>query len=199
MADKKNEPLRLEGRAVILEEVSPKYFPYIVEWRNDPALNKFLNQPFKLTLEMERKWYEEVYLPDDRQLLWVIIDKATQTPIGTTGHTHMDFEKRRCIGARTLLGNQKFANQPAFLEGFFVGSVHMHGFADVQYIHVVKENRKALQLNKFMGFVPNDGEIQYPEELFVNGMEQIELYRTKEMFYETRQKIFGRLGDALFS
>ena len=33
--------LRLEGKYVYLEEVQPKYFPYIIEWRNNPENNKF--------------------------------------------------------------------------------------------------------------------------------------------------------------
>ena len=40
----KQRTVRLEGRYVILEEVQPKYFPYIIEWRNNPENNRFLNQ-----------------------------------------------------------------------------------------------------------------------------------------------------------
>lgn len=199
MVDKNNYPLRLEGRFVVLEEISPKYFPYVVEWRNNPELNKFLNQPFKLTMELEQKWYDERYMKDDTQGLMVTIDKATGTPIGTTGHTDLDREQRRCIGGRLLLGRPEFANQPAFLESFFVGTDYIYNIIDIQYIHVVKKNRRALQINKFMGFAPNTGEIQYPRELLVNGMEQVEMYRTKEMYLAVRDKILNRLGDSLFN
>ena len=48
--------LRLDGKYVYLEEVQPKYFPCIIEWRNNPDNNKFLNQPFKLTMELQTKW-----------------------------------------------------------------------------------------------------------------------------------------------
>lgn len=44
----------LEGKYVRLEEISPKYFEKVIEWRNNPELNKFLNQPFKLTLKLEK-------------------------------------------------------------------------------------------------------------------------------------------------
>ena len=52
----------LEGKFVRLEEISPKYFSKVIEWRNNPENNKFLNQPFKLTMELQKKWYEEKYL-----------------------------------------------------------------------------------------------------------------------------------------
>lgn len=49
----KQRTVRLEGRYVILEEVQPKYFPYIIELRNNPENNRFLNQPFNLTMELQ--------------------------------------------------------------------------------------------------------------------------------------------------
>ena len=199
MIDKNNFPLRLEGKTVILEEVQPKFFPYVIEWRNNPELNKFLNQPFKLTEELEKKWYEEVYLKDDTQGFWIIIDKEKNIPFGTTGFTDFDAEKKVSIGARLILGNSDYARHPAFMESFFVGSDYVYKYVDVQYAHVVKKNSKALKINKLMGFLPNEGEIQYPHELFVNGMEQIELYRTKEMYLKTRKKILEGLFESLFS
>ena len=199
MIDKNNYPLRLEGKYCILEEISPKYFQYVIEWRNNPELNKYLNQPFKLTMELEKQWYENIYMKDDTQCLWIVIDKATNTPIGTTGHTDLDCEKKRCIGGRLLLGRTDYSNQPAFLESFFVGSDYMYRIIDIQYCHVVKKNRRALKINRMLGFEPNIGEIQYPSELFVHGMEQIELFRTKEMYLKVRDKIFNHLGNALFN
>ena len=67
--------LVIEGKYVRLEEVCPKYFPKVIEWRNNPENNRFLNQPFKLTMELQQKWYEEKYLNDLTQGLFIIIDK----------------------------------------------------------------------------------------------------------------------------
>ena len=199
MEEIKREPFHFEGKTVIIEEIQPKYFPYVVKWRNDKNLNKFLNQSFELTIELERKWYEEVYLKDDTQSLSILIDKENGTPFGTFGHTDFDKEKRCCIGGRVLIGDERYHNHPAFFESFFVGSDETYKTVDVMYAHVVKNNRKALQMNKIMGYVLNTGEIQYPHELFRNGMEQVELYRTKEMYLKIRHKLFERLGDALFT
>lgn len=199
MIDKNNFPMRLEGKSVILEEIQPKYFPYVVKWRNDKNLNRFLNQSFELTLELEKKWYEEVYLNDDTQSMTILIDKANGTPFGTFGHTDLDLKKRRCIGGRMLIGDERYNKHPAFFESLFLGSDETYKIVDVIYIHVVKNNRKALRLNKMMGYLPNEGQIQYPHELFRNGMEQVEWYRTKEMYLNVRHKLFEQLGDSLFT
>ena len=193
------ELVHLEGKYCILEEIQPKYFSYVVEWRNNPKLNKYLNQPFELTLELEKKWYEEIYLNDPTQGLCIVIDKQNMKPFGTTGFTDLDTEKKCCIGGRLLLGDESYSNHPAFLESFFIGTDNIYNIIDVMYAHVVKKNRKALQINKMFGFIPNTGEIQYPQELHRNGHDQIELYRTKERYLEIREKLFDRLGETLFT
>ena len=202
MIDKNNFPLRLEGKTVIVEEIQPKYFPYVIEWRNNPELNKFLNQPYKLTPEIEKKWYEEKYLQDTTQALLIMLDKsrpdAPPLPFGTMGWTDFEINKKRVIGGRLLLGNHAYAHHPAFLESNFVIGDYIYSMVDIMYCHIVKKNKKALHFNEIMGYRPNTGEIQYPHELFVNGMEQVEYYRTKEMYLEVRKKIYERLSNAIF-
>ena len=188
--NKLKEPLRLEGKKVILEEVEPKYFPYVIEWRNNPELNKFLNQPFKLTMENQTKWYEEKYLPDDTQILFILVDKEKNIPFATTGYTDIDLQNRRCIKGRLLLGNKKYARHPGFTEGLFLAQDYIFNFVDVQYGHIVKENLGSFQNAKWFGFEFNTGKIQYPDELFVNDMELKEIFCTKEMHLNARKKFF---------
>ena len=199
MRDKLKNPLRLEGKTVILEEVSPKYFPYVIEWRNNPELNKFLNQPFKLTPELEQKWYEEKYLPDDTQGFLIVVDKKTDKPIGTQGWANMDFEKRICTGERLILGDRDFQGAPSFLESFFTIGDYLYDFVDTMYGHVVKQNKHTMNLNILVGWKMNENKIQFPENLLVNGMEQFEIYRTKEMFLKAKGRILGRFSDTLFA
>ncbi len=201
MRDKHKEPLRLEGETVILEEIAPKYFPYVVEWRNNPELNKFLNQPFVLTEEKEREWYENGYLKDKTQGLLIMLDKKDYTPFGTIGWTDMDLTPKQCIMGRLLLGNSSYRNTSQFLEAFFVLGDYIYNMVDVVYIHVRIQNKNALRLNKHLGFAPNKGKIQYPHELFVQGdkkREQIEMYRTKKMYQALRKKIFEDMHEELF-
>ncbi len=196
--DKLKNPLQLEGKTVILEEISQKYFPYVIEWRNNPDLNKYLNQPFKLTMELEKKWYEEKYLPDDTQGMLIVIDKKTATPIGTQGWGNMDFENKICTGERLILGDRNFQGAPSFLESFFTIGDYLYKFVNVMYGHVVKQNKHTLNLDIMVGWQLNKGNVQFPKNLFVNGMEQLELYRSKEMFLAAKQRIFERFKDTLF-
>lgn len=189
MRDKRQNPLRLEGKTVVLEEIAPKYFPYVVEWRNNPELNKYLNQPFVLTAEKERDWYENIYLNDDTQGLMILIDRETGTPFGTSGWTHMDVEKKQCVQGRLLVGNHDFRESLPFLEAGFVLSDYLYTMVDVVYGHVVNGNRKVFSLNRRAGFMEHKTSIQYLEECHVNGMELTEIFRTKDMYEDAREKM----------
>ena len=63
--------IHIEGTAIRLEEVEEKHFRYIIDWRNDPENNRYLNQPFHLTMEKQRAWYEH-YLADPTQGLLIV-------------------------------------------------------------------------------------------------------------------------------
>lgn len=201
MRDKKTHPLRLEGRGVVLEEIRPEFFEPVIRWRNDPELNKYINQPEKLTMESERAWYENVYLPDDAQGFLILVDKKNGIPFGTTGWVDMDLKRRRCVGARLLLGNPSYKNSGPFLESFFLLGDYLYQFVDCMYGHIGKMNRKSLHLNKFIGMHPNKGEIQYPKELFVQGdptRPQIEYMRTREDYEKAKKAMFTNIIDLVY-
>ena len=124
----------------------------MIKWRNDPKLNRYLNEPFVLTEELEKKWYEEVYLKDDTQGFLVIIDKEAGTPIGTLGRANMDHVKRRCTLERLLLGNADVKMYPTFFGSFFIVGDFLYESADVMYAHAAVDNKRALRLYLITGF-----------------------------------------------
>ncbi|WP_294149070.1 GNAT family N-acetyltransferase [uncultured Selenomonas sp.] len=199
MRDKRKEVLHLEGRGVVMEEIQPKYFEPVIRWRNDTALNHFLNQPERLTMEKEEAWYER-YLEDSTQGFLIMVDKKDGTPFGTLGWTDMDPERRQCISGRLLLGNSTYRNSGQLLESFFLHSDYLYQFVDRMYAHIGVKNRKALHINRLLGFHPNEAEIQYPAELFVKGdhaRPQIEYVRTVQE-YERKKEKFAGILDVLY-
>ncbi len=189
MRDKRKRPLRLEGKTVILEEIAPKYFSYVVEWRNNPALNKYLNQPFVLTEEKERDWYESVYLKDDTQGLMIMVDKEHGIAFGTCGWTNMNLKEKRCIGGRIIRGDDSYKGSSAFYESFFVLADYLYNCVDIMYAHVVKENIPSLRLHERIGYIRCLYGFQYPEERFINGMEQVEFRRDKTNYAKCRETV----------
>ena len=191
------EKIHLEGKLITLEEIEPKFFPYVVEWRNDPTLNQFIDQTFVLTLEKQYDWYENQYLKNDPgryQGCLIGVDKSTGEPFGMTGWTAFDLEKRRLVRNR-LLTSRKAGSPMHIFEMLFLSSEYLYQFVDVMYSQVVEGNSRAQRLGKITGFVINEGETQYPQWSTLRGMRTIERYRTKEQFQVARDKFYQLLED----
>lgn len=173
-----------------LEEVQPKYFKYIIEWRNNPENNRFLNQPFKLTMELQTKWYEEKYLNDDTQGLFIMVDKENGTPFGTIGWTDYDKDTAICIAGRLLIGNLAYRGSMQWKEAAKLANDYLYETIKVEnvYAHVVNENIASIKWHIKWGYKEN-AKFKYPHEKIINGMQQKEYVRTKQMYYKIINKI----------
>lgn len=165
----------IEGQRVIVEEIQRKYFGKIIEWRNNPDFNKYLNQPYKLTMELQEKWYEK-YLEDLTQGLFVVIDKKTNKPFATIGYTDFDIEEKVLISGRLLVGEIEYRGSKEWQEATQMVFDYYNKVLGVNviYAHIVKENIASIKWHAKQGFSKNTIHIKFPDELIVNGMEQIE-------------------------
>ena len=188
------QQLCLNGQIVNLVEVTESYFHYIIAWRNDPVNNRYLNQPFHLDMEKQRAWYEH-YMADDTQGLLVVVDKEDNTPFATMGWTDYDVERHRCITGRLLVGDRRYRGSAHFAEAtlLFADYVYDTLGVDVCYAHIVCENTASLRYHEKYGFHPNEGEMQFPEERIVNGMEQVEYLRWREDWCVVKPTVQSRL------
>ena len=188
------QQLCLNGQIVKLKEVTESYFHYIIAWRNDPVNNRYLNQPFHLDMEKQRAWYEH-YMADDTQGLLVVIDKENDTPFATMGWTDYDAERHRCITGRLLVGDHRYRGSAHFAEAtlLFADYVYDTLGVDVCYAHIVCENTASLRYHEKYGFHPNEGEMQFPEERIVNGMEQVEYLRWRADWRVVKPTVQDRL------
>lgn len=183
--------LILEGKYVYLEEICPKYFEKVIEWRNNPENNKFLNQPFKLTMELEKQWYEEKYLNDMTQGLLIMIDKKNKKPFGTIGWTDYDKTKELCISGRVLVGENEYRGKKEFLEATLLYNDYLYTCLNIKimYAHIVNDNKSSISWSKNWGFKLNNNCIVFPQELLVNGKRQNEYIRTVNDYDIVRNKI----------
>ena len=187
--------IRLDGQSVYLAEAVEAYFPYIIAWRNDPENNRYLNQPFLLTLEKQRVWYE-YYCSDPTQGLLIVVDKETDTPFATMGWTDYDSERRRCITGRLLVGDRRYRGSRLFADASFLFADYMYSVLDEDtgYAHIVYDNIASIRYHEKYGFHRNDGVVQFPDELIVNGMRQGEYVRAQADWLSVRGHIAQRLS-----
>lgn len=183
--------IRLDGKYVYLEEVNSKYFQCIVDWRNNPENNRYLNQPYKLTIEKQKEWYEKVYLQDKTQGLFVLVDIVNDRPFGTLGWTDYDFNRQICISGRLLVDGAKYRVSKSFLEAALIYNNYLYNKLNVTtvYAHIAKENKASKSWSKNWGFRYNEERIMFPKELLVNGMEQDEYIRTLDDYLLIKKKV----------
>ncbi|MBQ4469338.1 MAG: hypothetical protein II917_04275 [Synergistaceae bacterium] len=143
-------------------------------------------------MEAEYKWYEEIYLNDASQGFMIIIDKKSMKPFATLGWTDYDPDKKRCICGRLMLSDHGYAL--GLIEGNIILMDYLYRFIDIMYAHVGVNNKKALKWDFSLGFEINDSEWQYPSEALVNNLEQCEIRRTSEKFFETRKKLISKFN-----
>ena len=187
------------GKKTLLTELEPKFFKYVVKWRNDKELNKYINQPFILTLELERTWYEQKYLGDPTQMLYVMIDKSNERPFATMGYTDYDEDKKICISARLLAGEREYQGSVHLIEGLFLFFDCVYNRLNVNtiYSHVVRENLASLRLQKRFGLFENTGEPYFPEYLKASQFPMVEIIGTRETFEKSRSKFEKFFNEVL--
>ena len=188
--------IRLDGQSVYLTEVAEEYFPYIIAWRNDTENNRYLNQPFRLTMDKQCAWYEH-YHNDPTQGLLVVVDKKRNIPFATMGWTDYDRAQRLCITGRLLVGDRHYRGSVLFVEATVLFADYMYGAfgVDICYAHIVCDNIASVRYHEKYGFHRNDGISKFPEELIVNGMRQEEYVRSKENWATVRPTVLDRLRD----
>lgn len=181
----------IDGKFVRLEEIQPRHFADVIKWRNDPELNKFLNQPFKLTLEKQTKWYEEIYLKDDTQGMFIMVDKANNKAFATIGWTDYMPHENIVIAGRVLVGEYKYSASKELIEGYLLLYDYLYEIYGVKvvYSHVVNDNKKVVSLLQRFGFSKNIDCVRFPTELIVNGMYQTEYAMIFEKYIPVREKI----------
>ena len=187
--------LRLDGKYVYLEEIQPKYFPYVIDWRNNPENNRFLNQPFKLTMGLQKKWYNDRYINDFSQGFLVMIDKNKDTPFGTIGWTDYDSHKESCIVGRLLIGNHAYKGSKEWIESTILLNDFLYYKKGVKkiYAHVCIDNIASIKWHYKWGYQINSKSVQYPEELYVNGMIQNEFVRSINQYSIIREKMASKI------
>ena len=165
----------LEGQLVRLEEVQPKYFSNIIEWRNDSSNNKYLNQPFLLTMELQKKWYDEIYLKDQSQGLFVVVDKENGIPFATMGWTDYDEKLGRCITGRFLVGNKSYRGSQNWKEARRLFDEYLYNKMKVKivYSHIGIDNIASIRWHEKCGYKMTNS-FMFPEAEHINGVQQKE-------------------------
>lgn len=181
--------INLKGKFVNLRSINKNDFARLIEWRNNPEINRYLNQPYKLTMELQYKWYKEKYLKSN-DILFIIIETKNKNRIGTIGINDLDYKKKVGIVGRLLIGKENYKASVELIEAnvLFYNYLFYELKLKKLYCHVVNENKKVISFDKKLGFTVTRKTI-FPQYCNVNGMKLIEMVNTKEQYEKAKKKI----------
>jgi len=146
----------------ILEEDLPKFFL----WMNDPLVSKFLSNPFPLSFEQEKEWFQK-YLKEPDKINLAIVDKETDNLIGSIGIHGINYKSG--VGTTgTIIGNRDYWGKGygteakmLFLEFIF----HELNLRKI-YSEVIGFNERSINYSFRCGYVK---EVTLPMDLYKNG------------------------------
>lgn len=137
-----------ESERVILRPMREEDAEYVVKWRNDPDIKKWMFNQEKLTKEKHLEWFR---LPKANRIDYMVCDKRNGKPIGTVNFTNIkdkETEAGKLLGDRLYLG--KGYAKEAFGLWIRVG-FKKFGFENI-YVLTQISNKRNIELNKKLGF-----------------------------------------------
>lgn len=178
----KIDPVLLFGERVYLREMKKEDAPYIVSWRNDPDIKKWMFNQNDITIEEHLKWFAE-YKKNRKD--YIICIRQKNKPIGTVSFTDIvgnSAEVGKMIGDKKYWGGG-YAKE-AFLIWLNIG-FKIWDFYSIT-AKTMSNNVKNIELNKRIGFRNYDA---YMTEIG-SGLicEVTEMIITRSKFYEKNKE-----------
>ncbi len=169
--------IKLEGRFIDLIPISESDLSEVIRIRNQPKSIYFFNQNYKLTLDMQKSWFEK-YLFRDNDLYWGIHTKDGRL-IGT--QRLYDISDKICEQGSTVLDEAVAAGGPYAAEAILL-SIRF-AFDKLNVEKIINDNRFD---NKNMNSISKKVGFTFLRERNVKGIKYLYYELSKENFNEVK-------------
>ena len=147
----------LEDR-IRLRLLAAEDLPLTLRWRNRDEVRRWFFHADKITSQQHLQWFEQ-YQERDDDFVFVIEDvRNNYRPVGQVALYHLDREKSIAEFGRLMIGEPDALGK-GFARAATV-SVLEFGFKqldlDTIYLDVYSNNKNAISLYRYVGFVEND-------------------------------------------
>ena len=88
-----------------LKRVRESDLERLMEWRMRPDITEFLFNDVKLTIEMQKKWFEKLQ-KDNSQIRWIIW--CDGIPVGMNCITDIDYNNKRCEAGLMFIAEKRY-------------------------------------------------------------------------------------------
>jgi RimJ/RimL family protein N-acetyltransferase len=170
--------MKLRKYGIFLERVTEADLEMIRQHRNSPEIRQYMNYREEITPEMQMEWFHSI----DNYSNYYFIIRTGEKKIGLINIKNIRWEKGNSFSESGLfLWDFSFIDTQIPLLASLCLSEFGFGFlhGDSNFIHVLEENKKAMDYTRMLGF-EEDGKDE-------NGL--IQLKQTKESFVKSSERL----------
>jgi len=143
----------IKGKKIKLEAVNEESLEEFRNWRNNPLLRRYFREYREISKEMQKKWFNEKVLKDDKQVNFEIRDLNSNKLIGHCGLYYIHWV---CSHAEFGI----YIGDPHYRNGGYgsdaLRTLVRYGFEELNLHRIwceVYDNNQALEVYKHLGFV----------------------------------------------
>ena len=96
MGDGAEPIINLTGEHIALGPLRRDLIPLLTRWVNDLSITRTIGFVTPMTIERETAWYEQV-TSDPSEITFLLYERATMRPVGTTGLSHIQHGDRSAM------------------------------------------------------------------------------------------------------
>lgn len=172
---------KIEGYGVILHRLTKDKIELVRRWRNDPKISQYMSYRDYITPEMQLRWFYKI---NNNHNFYFIIE-VDGKEIGCINVRDVDYEKGEGEPGIFIWDDAYLNSTYSFKAAFALADFCFETLGlQVLLIHVLKENKRAIQYNKAQGYVlSSDQEEVYNQEYKM----------TAESYYQHKSKILKYL------
>lgn len=134
-------------------------------WRNHNSIKQFMEYQENITSEMQKKWFTSVQ--KDKSSLYFLIE-YDHNFIGMINGKNINFEKSTAEGGM-FIWNLDFHNTEFPIRSILSFADFAFLFCKIEhcYINIMKDNKKAIELNKNFGYKLIEGQEEKENQRYV--------------------------------
>lgn len=140
------------GNRIVLRGFEEEDVQKIVQWRNDPQINKYFFEYEPSTVRSQRRWFENFASRRDEKFF--VISNRKGEAIGTVGLTKIDSRSRNAEWGRFMLGDKKYLGKGYGLEALYLSAWYAFSHLNLRrlYLEVFAWNKRARAMYERFGF-----------------------------------------------
>ena len=146
-------------------------------WRNSAHINRFMEYREYITPEMQKKWFRSI--DNIHNNYFIIITKGEK--IGLINGSQIDWQKKETLNGGIFIWKDEYWDTliPLFSSILLTDISFLIGL-ERTFIKILRNNPKAIQFNKQLGYEILDGQQEFENQQYV---------LTKENYYKKTEKV----------